>query len=153
MSSKNSVDIDFLRKSHLGQESPPTTLVIEKSQLTRFADAIEDPNPLWTDELQARKSQFGGLIAPPTFLRVLRTERLEELPNTKGLDRLLDGGSTWEYMEPVRVGDRITAINRVVDIYDRKGRLGQMVFIVTQTTYSNQFEQVVATQQNTSIRY
>ena len=153
MAPGDSLDIEALKKTYVGQESPPAVMGVEKGHVEAFARAIEDPNPLWNDEVQARKSRYGGLIAPPTFLRALRTERLEQLPAERGLDRLLDGGSEWEYFEPVRLGDRITAVNRVVDIYARAGRLGQMVFIVTETTYTNQLGQVVANQKNTSIRY
>jgi hypothetical protein len=32
-----------------------------------FARAINDPNPIYSDEDYARKSEVGGVIAPPTF--------------------------------------------------------------------------------------
>ena len=32
-----------------------------------FARAIGDFNPVYFDEVQARKSEVGGIIAPPTF--------------------------------------------------------------------------------------
>ena len=153
MASEDTLDIEALKQAYLGQESPVATMEVEKGHVRSFASAIGDSNPLWTDEIQARKSRYGGLIAPPTFLRTLRTQRLEQLPVEHNLNRLLDGGSTWEYFEPVRIGDRITAVNRVIDIYARAGRLGQMLFVVTETTYTNQLSQVVATQSNTSIRY
>ena len=126
---------------------------VERGHIRAFAQAIEDPNPLWNNEAEARKTRFGGMVAPPTFLRAARTQRLEDLPPDFPYKRLLDGGSEWEYFEPVRPGDRITAVNRVVDIYSRAGQLGPMIFIVTETTYTNQFGQVAATQKNTSIRY
>ncbi len=146
-------DIEALRKSYIGQESPPEVMEVEKGHIRAFAQAIEDPNPLWNNEAEARKTRFGGMVAPPTFLRAARTQGLEDLPPDFPYKRLLDGGSEWEYFEPVRPGDRITAVNRVVDIYPRAGQLGPMIFIVTETTYTNQFGQVAATQKNTSIRY
>ena len=53
----------------------------------------------------------------------------------------------------MRAGDHVTAVSRVVDVFNRIGRLGQMLFIITQTTYTNQLKQLVATQKNTMIRY
>ncbi len=146
-------DIEALRKRYIGQESPPEVMEVEKGHIRAFAQAIEDSNPLWNNEAEARKTRLGGMVAPPTFLRAARTQRLEDLPPDFPYKRLLDGGSEWEYFEPVRPGDRITAVNRVVDIYSRSGQLGPMIFVVTETTYTNQFGQVAATQKNTSIRY
>ena len=65
----------------------------------------------------------------------------------------LDGGSDWEYMEPVRPGDRITAVSRIENMIERAGRMGTMIIQTTVTTYTNQFGQVVATQTSTGIRY
>ena len=152
MTSQGSVITDEIRNQSIGTESPPVTLEVEKGAIAQFSEAIEDPNPLWSDEVAARRSRYGGITATPTFLRNLRTERLE-LPFEEQYQRVLDGGSEWEYFEPVRVGDRITAINRVTDVSERAGRLGPMIFVSTVTTYTNQLEQVVATQKSTLIRY
>ncbi len=40
---------------------------IEASHILMFARAINDPNPIYSDEDYARKSEVGGVIAPPTF--------------------------------------------------------------------------------------
>ena len=152
MTSQGPIITDEIRSRAIGTESPPVTLEVEKGAIARFSEAIEDPNPLWTDEVSARHSRYGGIIATPTFLRNLRTERME-LPFEEQFQRVLDGGSDWEYFEPVRAGDHITAINRVTDVSERAGRLGPMIFVSTVTTYTNQLDQVVATQTSTLIRY
>ena len=76
-----------------------------------------------------------------------------ELPFDLSFTRRLDAGSDWEYFQPVRPGDRITAVARIADLSERSGRLGLMVFMTTVTTYTNQFDEVVATQTNTLIAY
>ena len=68
-------------------------------------------------------------------------------------DRALDGGSDWEYFFHVRPGDNITATATILDITEREGRLGTMIFTKTIVEYENQLGQIVATQTNTSIRY
>ena len=118
----------------------------------KFAEAIDDNNPLWTDEAIARKSKYGGLITPPTFLRSIRIER-PELPFDLPFTRLLDGGSDWEYFQPVRAGDHITATSEITDLQERSGRMGLMIIMTNLITYVNQCTEVVATQTNTSIRY
>ena len=67
--------------------------------------------------------------------------------------RGLDGGSDWEYFVPIRPGDRITVQTKIADLRESAGRLGPMVFITTETTYTNQFGQVCAIQRSTAIRY
>ena len=125
---------------------------VEKGAIVKFAEAIGDDNPLWTDEIIARKGKYGGLIAPPTFLRSIRIDR-PELPFDLPFTRLLDGGSDWEYFQPVRVGDQITAKSEITDLQERAGRMGLMIIMTNLITYINQFQEVVATQTNTSIRY
>ena len=80
---------------------------------------------------------YGGLIAPPTFLRAIRVER-PALPFAVPYGRNLDGGSEWEFFEPVRIGDYITAQIEIDDIFERPGRLGTMLFTIYLTTYKNQ---------------
>ncbi|MBI2865836.1 MAG: MaoC family dehydratase N-terminal domain-containing protein [Chloroflexi bacterium] len=140
-----------LRQS-IGAESPPVSIEVEKGHLRRFAQAIQDPNPLWQDEVAARATRYGGIVAPPTFLRALPVPmpKLElELP----LSRLLDGGSAWEYFHPVRAGDTISAHCRLTDLRERRGRASPLVFMVLETIYVNQLGQVVAKQSSTMVRY
>ena len=125
---------------------------VEKGAIIKFAQAIGDDNPLFNDEAEASKSKYGGLIAPPTFLRSMTSVRLQ-LPFDLPLSRLLDGGSDWEYFGPIRAGDRITATAKITDVSERTGRLGLMVFMTTVITYRNHLDQVVATQTGTSIQY
>ena len=141
-----------MRNQAIGQKSEPRSIDIEKGAIIKFAQAIEDDNPLYNDEMAARDSRYGGLIAPPTFLRSVGVDRP---PYTFDMhfNRMLDGGSDWEYFHPVRAGDRITAISEIADINERIGRMGLMIITSILVTYRNQFGQVAATQTSTSIRY
>ena len=152
MSATPSFLTEEMRQQAIGMESEPKTMEVEKGAIIKFAEAIGDHNPVYNDEAAARASQYGGLIAPPTFLRSAVSAR-PELPFDVPFDRVLDGGSDWEYFEPVRPGDRITAVSRIEDINERNGRIGLMLIQTIVITYTNQFGQVVATQTNTSIRY
>ncbi len=152
MSTTQPLLTEEMRQQAIGTETAPVTTDVEKGAIIKFAQAIGDPNPLYNDEIAARRSRYGGLIAPPTFLRSAGAAR-PQLPFELHLERLLDGGSEWEYFEPVRAGDRITAVGRITDISERTGRLGVMVFVTIVVTYRNQLDQVVATQTSTSIRY
>ena len=141
-----------MRNQAIGQKSEPRSIDIEKGAIIKFAQAIEDDNPLYNDQMAARDSRYGGLIAPPTFLRSVGVDR-PPYPFDMPFNRMLDGGSDWEYFHPVRAGDRITAISEIADINERIGRMGLMVITSIVVTYRNQFGQVAATQTSTSIRY
>ncbi|MFZ0889166.1 MAG: MaoC family dehydratase N-terminal domain-containing protein [Candidatus Binataceae bacterium] len=136
----------------IGRESEPHTVEIERGAIRRFAEAIGDPNPIFNNEKQARLTRFGGMVAPPTFCRSLGGGFFNVPLNMQTL-RGLDGGSEWEYFEPIRAGDRIAVVSRLAELRESQGRLGPMVFIVTETRYTNQFDQLCVIQRSTTIRY
>lgn len=148
---QESVITDEMRAA-INVESEPYVNDIEKGAIVKFARAIGDPNPLFTDEEAARRSRYGGLIAPPTFFRSLRTGPAKVKVESP-YPAALDGGSEWEYFEPVRPGDQITVTNYLADVFERPGRLGNMLFMVRETKYINQFNKVVALQRSTGISY
>ena len=136
----------------IGVESEPVTYEVERGAVKKFAEAIGDPNPLFNDEAAARKTRHGGLIAPPTFLRWMQPGPAKVDMTGAGSVRL-DGGSEWEYFEPVRPGDRITVTSSIADIHERQGRVGNMLFVIAEISYVNQFGSTVALQRVTGIRY
>lgn len=146
--------LDEETRKQIGATAEPCVHEVERGAIHRFAEAIADPNPLFNQEQEARKTRFGGMIAPPTFGRSLGAAipsvKLKNLP--PGL-RILDGGSDWEYFQPIRPGDRITVQSKIADLRESEGRLGPMVFIVIETSYTNQFGELCVTQRSTAIRY
>ena len=107
-----------MRKKAIGSKSDPVTLEVEKGAILQFAQAIGDDNPIYSDEAAARKTSYGTLIAPPTFLRSLRAVR-PIIPFELPFERVLDAGSDWEYFQPVRAGDQITANAKITDINEQ----------------------------------
>ena len=132
--------------------SEPLTHEVERGAIVRFADAIADPNPLYRGGAHARHSGYGGIIAPPTFLRTLRPGP-PKVQWQSPLHNLLDGGSEWQHLEPVHAGDRITVVETLIDVKERTGRLGPMIMLTRELTYTNQLDQLVATQCWTLITY
>ena len=148
MSTSSFTLTDEMRQQAIGVESEPSFLDIEKGHVARFAEAIGDDNSAYT----TGTGETGGIVAPPTFLRAMRDVR-PILPFHVPFTRVLDGGSDWEYFEPVRVGDTISAVARVEDMRERTGSIGQMLISTTKVTYRNRAGTIVATQTSTSIRY
>ena len=132
-------------RAHLDVESDPITYDVEKGAVIKFAQAIGDSNPLFQDEAAARSG-------PPTFLRsLIAGEAKSEFP--RPFPNNLDGGSEYEFFEPIRVGDRITVTKAIVELTERQGRLGTMLFTTAETRYVNQLGQLAATQRTTGISY
>jgi acyl dehydratase len=113
---------------------------VEAGHVRRFAEAIGDSNPRWTEE------------APPTFLVALAAVSLHLAEAEEYGKGWLNGGNRFEYFAPVRVGDRIIATGRVADVYEKPGSSGNLLFIIFETDYVNQDETLVARLRGTAIR-
>lgn len=154
---QDSVITDEMR-SLIGVESEPSVYEIEKEPIRRWAEAVGDPNPLYHDEEYARKSQYGGIIAPPGFLgnyaypvKVGKPPPRVKSPFWRGLA----GGNEYEFFKSVRAGEVLMVTTKLADLYERQGRpgIGRMLFQVMEITYRNQQGEVVAKAQHTSILY
>jgi hypothetical protein len=127
-------------RERIGVKSPPVTATVEAGHLRRFAEAIGDPNPRWMNE------------APPTFLVALAPVSLHLAEAEEYGQGWLNGGNRFEHLEPVRVGDQITATGKVAEVYEKTGSSGAMLFIVFETEYVNQHGSTVARLRGTAIR-
>ena len=62
-----------MNKEILGKEYEPFEFPIEKGKIREMAAAAYDDNPIYFDEEYAKKTRFGGIIAPPHFAAVAST--------------------------------------------------------------------------------
>ena len=131
--------VDRLR-ARIGSTGPPITATVEAGHLKRFTEAIGDHDPRWLKE------------APPTFLVALAPPSMHLAEAEEYGKGWLNGGNRFEYLEPVRVGDRITATGRVADVYEKTGSSGSLLFIIFETEYVNQHGRTVARLRGTGIR-
>jgi acyl dehydratase len=143
-------------KKVIGVESEPSVYEIEKEPIRRWANAIGDTNPLYHDETYARKCGYRSLIAPPGFMATyafpVKSGRIRGQFET-GLTRNLNGGNEYEFLKPIQAGDTITMTSKIADIFEREGRLGKMLFTIRESTYKNQFGEIVAKSRITGISY
>lgn len=127
-------------RAKIGQAGPPATLTVEAGHVRRFCEAIGDANPRWREE------------APPTFL-VAFGRALPNLPEALEYGKgWLNGGDHFEYSGPVRIGDTITARTTLKDAFEKEGRSGRMLFLITETECTNQQGAAVAVVTGTRIR-
>jgi hypothetical protein len=127
-------------RARIGVDAPSVVAKVEAGHLRRFAEAIGDANPRWSEE------------APPTFLVAMAPVSLHLAEAEEYGKGWLNGGNRFEYFAPVRVGDVITATGRVADVYEKPGSSGNLLFIIFETDYVNQDGRTVARLRGTGIR-
>ncbi len=141
---EGSLNIKDLR-GKIGVEWEPGVYEIEKGMLRRFAQAIDDPNPLWQNEEYARKSRYGGIVAPPTFVLTIGFDQIQQQISTSiPSGSILHGDTTLEYYQPIRPGDVITATTKITNLRERQGEKSRTLFISCELTYINQRQELVA---------
>lgn len=136
---------------------------VSSATIKRWAIANEDFNALWFDDEYAKKSRWGGIIAPPMYLLschdglgypmelfLYMEENLDKFPNYAGT---VQGGIEWEFFEPVRPGDMISFKHRLADVYWKAGKENRLLFIAGETTLTNQKGQLVATNRGSAIYF
>ena len=138
-------------KNFIGLETDPKSYFVERHSVERFVDAIQDENPIYIDENFA-KEQKGGLIAPPTYVRLFKANRLEK-KFPEPFSNLVDGGSSYNFHKDIFVGDKITVVSKLKDLFIKSGTMGDMLFKVTLISYTNQKNELVATQEVVTITY
>ena len=139
---------------------------VDRSSIQKFATAVCDTNPLWTDEEYAKGTRWGGTMAPPTFLISIspqatladgRTPNTSEtaLPFEKPYKRGFSAGDEWEAFKPVRPGDVLTVTTVLGNLFEKQGRpgVGRMLFVRTDNTIRNQRNEVIAVHRYTSVSY
>ena len=147
-------------KSFIGYETEFTdSQPIEEGMIRRFAEAIGDGNPLYHDRDFAHKSPYKGITAPPTF--VFEWNHHEALwADEKGTyiadyalpPRLVRAGNEYEFIQSLRPGDIITTRSKIADVYEKQRASGEiMIFVVSESTCTNQRGERLGVQQGTFI--
>ena len=133
-----------LRNEHIGEISvphvgdyPPQAEFFFASQMNEyvntdlirhFCDAFGERNPLWRNEEYARKTRWGGIIAPPTFTDIIGQpyhgweDHLEHPVRVK-VDRIrmLPDGCRRELFQIIRPGDKLRMVGRYLGMKEVEG--------------------------------
>jgi 3-hydroxybutyryl-CoA dehydratase len=109
----------------------PYTLTLEAIQ--RYCRAVGDLHPLYFDEEYARRSRYGGLIAPPSIhiLLMFACTPADDWMRSPGT---VNVGQSWSYNCPARPGDTITLQARALDKFIKRVRL----FVIHDNVFFNQ---------------
>ena len=158
-----SVVTDEMR-AQLGVEGPETTLEVTSTGCRMFARAVGHTDPVFYDRQVALERGYRDILAPPGFLGtpVYRPGMSDSHGETHGggaerirvpYKRVLNGGTTYEYVEPVCAGDVLTSRSHVGDYQEREGSIGPMLIVYRETTYRRADGEVVARVRGNVIHY
>lgn len=155
-------------KAFIGKEGQPVQgYPVAEHEIRRFCHAIDDLNPRYIDPQYAATTPAKGIVAPPLFVSIpfshlgvplseLRKDGVPAAPEGSLMppiraERQLAGGIEMEFFMDVRPGDVLTLRTKILDMYERQGKSGPMVFIIQETTFTNQRNERVAVERMTRI--
>jgi acyl dehydratase len=108
----------------IGKEYPEYTYDVSKDKIKEYAKAIKNLDPHYMDEVFAKKSKYGTIIAPPTFAVVFGAFLIEPVFTDKDLAlnmaMLVHGEQELEFFEVVKSGDSITTKAKISDIQNKE---------------------------------
>jgi acyl dehydratase len=130
-----------------GKEYAPFTVTVERGKIKEFARAIGDLSPFYLDDAVGRASEWGDIIAPPTFAVTFRDENADTAVMLRdlGVDigRILHGEQEFEHYRPIRPDETYLCRSRVRDIYEKSGRSGPMAFVVREMAVTDGENEIV----------
>lgn len=138
----------------IGKEYPPYVVTVERGKIKEFARALGDLNPFYLDDRLGQASEWGDIIAPPTFATTFRDEGIAEaVLRDLGTDisRVLHGEQEFELARPIQPGQTYVCRTRIVDVYEKTGRSGPMAFVVRETVITDRGDEIVGTMRHTTV--
>jgi acyl dehydratase len=126
-----------VKQDYVGRTFPATEpYEVSRVKIAEFAEAIGDPNPVYTDRDAAVAAGYPDVIAPPTFPIVVSTTAAGHAVADPGLGinyaMVVHGEQRFEYARPLRAGDVVTAQATVESIREVRGN----VMLTTRTVVS-----------------
>ena len=170
-------------KALIGKEGPSVTGPdeVSKQMIRHWCEAVEDANPLYTDEEYAAESRYRGIISPPAMVETwthapvwpygqeMQFRHPESVPKNERIDPVaecfnklgeagflgaVDIDSTLEFVRPLSLGDRVNRRSELVNVTEeKKTRLGRGHFMTIAFRYSNQKGEHVCNQTMTIFRF
>ena len=105
----------------ISQTAEPWCHEATRDNIRHYAHGIGDDNPLWCDPDYAAKSQYGGIIALPSFL--FSTSRIVSgyVGGLPGVHAMWSGAD-WTWHKPVMRNDEIHTEAHLKDLIEHDAR-------------------------------
>jgi acyl dehydratase len=132
----------YLEDLHVGRRFTSGEYSIDERQIREFAAAF-DPQPFHLDDVAARKSIFGGLVASGWHTAAVSMRlNVTSLPIAGGILGL-GGELTWP--RPVRPGDVLRVESEVVEVIPSRSRPDRGIVVMRIETRNRRNEVVQLT--------
>ena len=147
------------RRAAIDVESSEAVSEVTTTGIRMFARSVGHTDLIFYDEDEAKQRGHAGLVAPPGYLGTPIHRPGGSREGAPGIGfsipykRVLNGGTTYEYLAPVIAGDRISSRSRITEFREREGSIGPMLITYRETTYTNQDGVVVAKMRGNVIQY
>ena len=139
-------------RSLLGVDHDIGSYAVTKEMIVKFAHSTGETNPVFLNDEAGESSEYGSIIAPPTFCNMFVSGVTRPDIKLEFGDVSLFAGQAIECVGPVKPGDTLFAKTRLKDVYAKTGRSGKMVFQVWETSFANQNDETVALVQESFVR-
>lgn len=156
--------------------SAPTEAADEVNlpMIRRWTDAFDDRNPIYEDAAAAAGTRFKDIVAPPAMMQTWTMSRpkLTNLAERGGLTADIDAdgplstldnagyignlatNSEYEFLRPVRLGDRLSSDAVLESVSPlKKTSLGKGYFVTWVSTFTDQFGEAVGRQRFTLFKF
>lgn len=125
--------------------TPIVHRLITEDLISRYANAVGDPNPLFHDPGYGRLSRWGSMIAPPAGdVMIAETAAMPEAPRIPGWNSYT-AGSKREYYKHIRPGDEFVGVDKFILMEEKpRGNKPYRLFFQTgERILINQRDEVV----------
>jgi hydroxyacyl-ACP dehydratase HTD2-like protein with hotdog domain len=136
---------------------PDRTVEISRRDIAKFAHATGETDAVYFDADAARDAGYRDVVAPPMFYLVLRSEPYHLRPRSElerdgsavedvpplSTTRAMAGETQLEFSGRFVAGDAVTCRKRLVDMTEKQGRSGTLVFLNFEYRYDVEGQTVV----------
>ena len=138
-----------LNMSLKGKEYDPVTFEVTRERVTSFAEAIGEDRAIFRDAGAAKEAGYAEQVAPPTFVTAMQMMASGQVvvdPDL-GLDysRVVHGEQSYDWRRLVVVGDVLTAVPRLADMYAK----GSNEFLVIEASIADASGETVVVARST----
>ena len=149
-------------KAAIGVDGPESVAEVTTTGCRLFARAVGHKDLIFYDQEAAAVRGYRSIVAPPGYLGTPIYRPAADGPRPDGAPgggfsvpykRILNGGTSYEYLEPVVAGDVITSRSKITEFQEREGSIGSMLITYRETEYTRQDGTIVAKMYGNLIQY
>lgn len=141
MTERKLATLDEVR-SYLGKKREES-MEINGSVIRSYCECIEDQNLKWKE----------GIAPPGLVTTAMISSGAMLLGVPLPYKRSVAGGADWEFLKPIKKGDKIDTSHEFVELQDKSSDKGPRALMVYRSTHKNQKGEIVAISTNTIMTY